>query len=835
MWRPCVRIGLRSSFPCGRGVPIAYSILTALPTMNRLPAIFLAACLAALVPVPVIGQESAPVEGRITRIGLFAGGDPILRSGTWSFVEVELRSLAAGPFGGELRLEQRDRDGDIVISRVSVALEPNGDWRPYQVYFVPYDLGIGGSVHVTLHDEAGDQLEIIDEKGSRVAKIESPSASDLSPDELLIVDIASSGRLPHVALLDVNRRRQEQQVNRRRVRSMAPRELPQRAEGLDAVDAITWDEADPSELNGQQIDALIEWVKGGGRLLITAGKNWRSLAGSPLADALPVTLRGVEERTEAQEFTDIVSQANYSGRLDRHYAKNPFQRCLMTPREGAIALPANCPNPQICFRRQIGRGVLTFLGASLNQLLPAPKKISSAVSAGEGVEAGEEKDPFIEVACERVLARRLLSLPPVFKEEPKGWTGQGTTDLFQVLRSSIAFEGVGTKFLIFAILFATAYTFVATVGSYWYLKKRTWLHHGWTAFGIVSIAGSVLGTGMVGMLRGVTKSLWQTSVVDGFAGQDEAHAGCLFGIKTPNHTRLDITLPVGEQAPGLPKQFGPLRAVPGSADTLERPDSQFASASSYECLLAGERLAEVPVRATLKEIQGDWDGPLPGRFEGRIVLRRPDQKDSSLRYEFAPGSFLRNGLGVPLKDCYLFLTDEETAGEGVTVLANYFLVGDLAEEGVEAELSDAQLRQRLLSDPRDKTQPLKTMPRLSDKIGDWAGEMRSFMPLGGGGLQPSAAQLTGSDEYTSVLLLSFFDLLREDPSRPVNLRRGHGRRLDCTKRLTRMTALLIGRSEAPGPARLMVDQKGLAPSQSNTIYRIVIPVERVPRVRGEPL
>lgn len=121
---------------------------------------------------------------------------------------------------------------------------------------------------------------------------------------------------------------------------------------------------------------------------------------------------------------------------------------------------------------------------------------------------------------------------------------------------------------------------------------------------------------------------------------------------------------------------------------------------------------------------------------------------------------------MPLKDCYLFLTDEETAGEGVTVLANYFLVGDLAEEGVEAELSDAQLRQRLLSDPRDKTQPLKSMPRLSDKIGDWAGEMRSFMPLGGGGLQPSAAQLTGSDEYTSVLLLSFFDLLREDPSRP---------------------------------------------------------------------
>lgn len=770
----------------------------------------------------------AQVEGRIARIGLFAGADPIVRAGTWTFVEVELRSVAAGPFGGELRTEQRDRDGDIVVSRLPVALEPNGDWRPYQLYFVPYDMGMGGSVNVTLHDDEGRQLEIMTESGEKVAQLASPSVNELMPDEFLIVDLASRGRLPHVALLDLDRRRQQLQMNRRKVRSMAPREIPQRALGLEAVDAITWDEADPSELSAQQIQALVDWAARGGRLLITAGKNWRALADSPLADALPVTIQGAEERTEAQEFTDIVAQSNYAGRLDRHYAKHPFLRCLMNPREGALALPANCPNPQICFRREIGRGVITFVGASLNQLLPAPKKLSSTVNEGGLLEDEAQKDPFIEVACERVLARRLLNLPPIRKEEEQAWNVSEPTDLFQVLRSSIAFEGVGTKFLVFAILFAMAYTFTATIGSYWYLKKRSWLHHGWTAFGAVSIAASVIGTGMVGMLRGVSKSLWQTTVVDGVAGSDEARADCLFGVKTPNHTRLELSLPVGEQAPGIAPQFGSLRAVPGSVGTFDKADSQFAAAASYESTLSGERLTDVPVRATLKEFQGDWYGILPGRFDGRIVLRRPNQKESSLRYEFAPGSFLRNGLGVTLKDCHLFITDEETAGENVSVLANYFIVGDLADSGAEAEMSDAVLRQKLLRDPNDPTKPLSSFSMVSNKIDDWTRRMRSFIPLSGGGLQGASPQISGSDEYTSVLLLSFFDLLRDNgTNQPLNLRRGHGRLLDCTRRLTRNTAILIGRSDDAPPAHLNVDGKRLEPSQSNTIYRFVIPVERI--------
>ncbi len=782
---------------------------------------------------PVFAQQ---VEGRITRIGLFAGGDPIVRNGNWSFVEVELRYRGPTPFGGQLRTTSRDRDGDVVTSVTPIALEPGGDWRPYQVYFVPYNIGGGDDTKVSLYNDDGEQVRVHDDTGQEVAELTAPAAMDLRSDHLLIVDLTSPGKLPHLAVLDMYRRGQRDRINPRRIRAMAPRELPSRWQGLEAVDVIVWDDADPSALSPLQTQALIDWVTRGGRLLITGGKNGRLLADSPLAELLPVRIVGIEERTEAQEFLDIVEESSYSGRLNRHYARNPFMRCLMTPKPDSLPMPTFCPNPQICHRRIVGRGMVTFLGASLKQLLPPPQRLS--VAAGDGEPFSDdviEDDPFVAVACEQVIARRLLALPPV-REDKSAVTFTSSPDLFQSVRSSISFESVGTKFLLFAILFAAAYTFAATMGSFWYLKRRGWLHHCWTAFGAVAIVGSVVGTGMVGMLRGLTKSLWQTSVIDARAGDDEAYGVCLFGVKTPNHTRLDIRLPVGDPAPPPDRRYGVIQPMPGT-DSFDMVDSRFAAASSYEMHLSGERLDDVPVRATLKEFQGYWQGRLSGVLEGRLVLRRPVDTDNSLRYEFGPGSYLRNNLGVDLVDCYLLVTSEEVAGERMTVLANCFFLGELPSEGIGSELSDLQLRHRLLYLPKegvpvgDPSTRITTLPLLQRKIEEWSRSLQSVLPITSQ-IQTAQTRLSRNDEYAAILLLSAFDLIREDRNARSSFRRGHGRRLGCTSLLTPRTALLIGRTDATPPAILEVNQRPLKPSRSNTIYRFVVPVEPLERLQG---
>lgn len=777
----------------------------------------------ALVLGVVSPEAAGQVSARVERVGLFAGADPIVRSGNWSFVEVSLRFRGAAPFDGQLRLNQQDRDGDVVTSVLPVALAPNEEWRPYLVYFVPHEAA-AGNLRVRLHDSRGAIVDLMSDAGETMKELTAPPVSEARLDDLLIVDLTNPRRLPHLAALDMDAAGQRDRINARQVRGLSPRELPSMWQGLEPVDAIVWDDADPSELSQQQIEALVGWVKAGGRLLITAGKNWQALAQSPLAAALPVTIRGVSQTKEAQEFLDLVENNDYESRLALWYSKHPITRCKMNVLPDALPMPADCPNAQICYRRLLGRGVVVFVGASLRQLLPPPKKAAVPEGQGDPSEARRrEDDPFVEIACEKIVGRRLLALPAV-REEAMNPMLMAAPDLFQFLRTSIAFESVGTRFLILAILFAIAYTFLATTGSYWYLKRRSWEHHCWSAFGAASLAASIVGTGMVGWLRGVQKKLWQTTIVDAQAGVDYGYASCLFGIKTPNHTRLDLRLPVGDPETAA-EQSGPLRAMPAST-SFETADSHFTAAAAYESERAGAALRRVPVRATLKELQGSWHGPLGGVLEAKLVLKKTTDKEA-FRYEFGEGSFIRNNLGVDLHDCYLLETSEEVAGERPTTLTRCFSLGNIPKDGPESQLDEQALRRRLyyVNDARAPADAplvrLKQLPMLDNEIESLARRLR---PLAMTDFQSSQLKLTGDEEYPAMLLLSLYDLMpREDKNQP-SFRRSHGRSLSCTHRLGKETAILIGHTDEPPAATLEVGGRPLKPNKSHTIYRFVIPV-----------
>ncbi|QOJ03200.1 MAG: hypothetical protein HRU71_06735 [Planctomycetia bacterium] len=779
------------------------------------------------VAQPTVAPASAAseqIEGRIQRVGLFSEGVPLVRSGNWSFIDVSLRFRGDRPFEGELRVSQSDRDGDIATSVAPVTLAPGAEWRSYQVYFVPNEVsGTAGPPSVRLYDAEGRRASLLDETGEVVKELTGQPVLDLPADEFLVVDLSSPRRLAHVAWLDSKRRQQSNWINARHVRAMPPRALPSRWQGLDAVDAIVWDDADPSGLSPQQIAALMDWVREGGRLLLTGGRNWQMLANSPLAEALPVTLIGVEERTEALEFLDIVEHEEYASRLTRRYARNPITRCRMEPRPGSIPVPPRCPNPQIAHRRFLGRGVVTFVGASLNELLPVPRQMRSMLVEDEP-DLDATEDAFLNTACETVVARRLLALPFVYEDKDVGIGARmfGRVDLYSVLRQSISFESVGAAFVVIAIAFGLAYWFVATIGSHHYLKRRGWLHVSWSAFAVVSVVSSVVGMMMVWGLRGVTTRLWQTSVVDALAGRVDGCAVNLFGVRTPDHARLDLRLPTGDASAGE-SRGGPLRVVPES-DSIQGTSSKFAAPEAYRARLGGEWLDDVPIRATLKEFTGTWHGPIGGSFDGKLVSFRNTGSDrAQIPYEFGEGSFLRNGLPVALESCYLVETDELVAGEGRNVLARCFAIGDL---NAGQELSAAQLRDRLytLFDPAKPADPPARRPRLpllSDQLLRWGAALN---PMSVNPNDPRAPMV--DSEYNSALLLSFSDLIREDSNGRSAVRRTHGRSLDCSRLLTPTTALLIGYSREPGPAVLEVDRVALKPNQSRTIYRFVIPVER---------
>ncbi len=758
----------------------------------------------------------AQIDGRIVRVGLFAGAMPVVRNGEWSFVEVELRNNAGAPFDGELRLDQPDRDGDIVTSVLPLALASDGEWRPYEVYFLPHERS--GNVQVRLFDHEGRLVKMRDDTGTEITELESNPFSDISAEEFLIVDLTTPSKLAHVRWLDSDRRLKfDDHLNRRRVRGLSPRELPHLAQGLAAVDAIVWDDADASILHRDQIGALLSWVESGGRLLVSMGSNWQTFVDSPLADALPAKAVSAGPMNEAQGFLSIVDNDAYKNWLDRYYSKTSLMVCNLKPRPDALPIPAISDNVPFAYRRLLGRGSIVVVAAPLRQLLPPPAHLTDTgeIPLAETEPTGPEKR-FLEYASERIVGRNFLGLAKEVQ------VGQGTLmqepiDLFQDVRGTVAFSEFSAVYVIFAIIFAIAYSIIASGGSYLYLKRRGWQHHCWIAFAMVSIVGSVIGTGMVWMLRGFTTKLRQVAIVDCQAGTDYAYASSLFGIKTPKHSRFDLHLRAGYKEDTGSRTIGPLRPMPEATGPFARK-SQYVAPASYQCVLAGAELADVKIRATLKEFMGSWHGPLGGMLDAKLVAGRKN--------EFGEGSYIRNNVGCTLKDCYLLTTKQDIATE--PFLVNCFRIGDIPASGPGSQL-DGETINRLLYFERGgnaagSAERLKTLPLLRDTITQWRNEIGRGAATGNN-LTPQRKPLRVDQEHLPLLLLSVYDLMRTDPDKPLGFRRSHGRTWSCTHQLTNRTAILIGYSEEPSPIHLQANRSDLEPDKSRTLYRFVVPVE----------
>ena len=342
------------------------------------------------------------------------------------------------------------------------------------------------------------------------------------------------------------------------------------------------------------------------------------------------------------------------------------------------------------------------------------------------------------------------------------------------------------------------------------------------------MAGSLLGVGMVWTLRGLSTRVWQTATIDGQSGLAYAEGTCLIGIRTPDHTRLNLRLPAGDPNHSDGRAGLPIWPMPETS-RLEVGDSRYVSPESYRSSRSGDELRQVPVRATLKEFQAHWHGLLAGTLEAKLVaLRVPD--DPAIRYEFGPGSYIRNHLGVNLHDCYIFETLDEVATSAARV--GCFRLGELPASGPGSELDGAAIARRLFyesSPTGGGARRITKWPWLEDHIRVWINELP-----GAGWMGDDQAvrtqRLTADQEYRPLLLLSVYNLIAHDRLENRWVRRSHGRTLDVSHWLTSRSAVLIGWTDEPPPVTVEVDGELIQPSKARTIYRFVIPVER-PRRR----
>lgn len=789
-----------------------------------------------LAAIAIVAMATSVVDAgisvRINRVGLFAGAQQKVRDGVVTFVEVGVRNQGAAPFEGVLQATQTDRDGDVVISELVIAVTPDGNWESKEIYFVPNMRDNDGRIVIKLYTTEGELLEFADQNGAAVKSIRSdPYYDQPEKESFLIVTMMSGNRLVHGQYLTQATQGLEisDTVAGREIEALAPRELPRKTQGLDAVDAIIWEDADPGEITAEQAEALIGWVRQGGRLVISVASQWQSISKSPLAEILPAQIHNIEDVRSIPALRGLVLTQSVYDEFAEIIKRDSITRCRMRPHAESVAVPSEtkpdnsdaAPETQdldpIAYRRYVGRGMVVLLGARLMDLLPPP----NVPEYNETDSAKRERKEFAQVV-ERVVASNLLAIPPFREAKGDIWQIGKRENLYGTLTRTIGFSAVTSLFLILAIGFTGVYTLVATLGSYFYLNKKGWTSHCWTAFSAVSIIGVVIGLGMVWVLRGFSTKVWQTSIVDARAGVNYGYGTCLFGVKTKDHTRLDLKLPVGYE--GVSAAAGPLISLPQLSDPMSGSETSFVASDTYRLTQTATQIEGVPVRATLKQFEGRWHGELGGTLEAELIF--DDQTD-----QFLPSSYIRNELGFALSDCYLLEGEQEIAGEGGRIInVRCHRVGTLGKSGEESSsLEGAALVKRfyetgeLEADGTPKMRLSKDL-FLSTTTKTWRSRAGIGSIFGAG---KSMRNQPDDVTHTPFLLLSVYNLLDpEDMNKAWDLQRSYGRRLDCSHWISKHTAVLIGFSNVPSQAVLEIDRANERPERALTMYRFLIPVER---------
>jgi len=788
-----------------------------------------------LAALPAMGRITGDIESVGYRSGPDVAGPGCgVRAGSWVPIVVSLAVDGENSFEGELRVEQRDSDGDFCYDARPVYLTPDTGFQFFELYTV---IGAAGdpSIAVSLYDKSGRVVPVVS-GGQVVTRLVPNFALEVIPDrEPLVLYVASANQM----LGKVDSIRQSERLRAPvPLVSRSPAQLPNRWIGLEIVDHVIWDHADVTDLTPSQQLALVEWVRQGGTLLIASAARADTLARSEVFEPLlPVKFGKVVRTEDLPTFRRQLLRAGLEGQADAGY-RDGISVMQATLREAplvesileddlSVAGAEGPASTVLISSRGVGRGRLIYVGAAVRDLLEPPGN----------------SETFLRV----VLGFRPLAIE----------TGQAvsTYPLFPYLQEVVGFQATGASYLALAFLMALVYLFGATFGSWAFLKSRGWLQHNWGVFAVLAILASLLSVSAVQAVRGVGQKLHQLSIVDLSAGSAEAAATCYFGLKTGLHSEVDVWLPDDyASATESPDVRSYVRPMIEMTTNLSDSQSRFTDPAEYRLRPASAKLDDVPVRATLKRFEGRWSGAITGSVQAsiRVLRQRPiveesltgDDSERVIVDEITPESTITNNLGADLYDCYLIQAEVDAfdrtggfvcrspRGEKPSVRKMTFVhpLGTIRAgetiRGSDRITKDSAGRPIRPRDWVDGNSMYKWHQR-------WG---KPFESLGfAASLQTSSPQNVRRDFQKSLLLLTTLE--EYDPTvlnvsqwnAGLELMPDRCRELDLSDRLTRNAMILVGFANHAGPVKLFTrtgsgDYERRIPAEAWTMYRVMIPV-----------
>ncbi len=279
-------------------------------------------------------------------------------------------------------------------------------------------------------------------------------------------------------------------------------DLPDRAQGWEALDALVISGVDTGAITDQQRDALKIWLAQGGTLLLTGGPKWQSVT-SGLDEFLPLdvnTTQNVSTLSTLQNYFQSSESLDGSGII---LAVGKL-RANVT----ALVMQDNIP---VLVQKQSGYGNIYYLAAD-----PALQPLSTWAGMNS--------------LYENLLAAP--SLRPAWLNMP--W------DTYSANQALASLPALGLPPTIFVLCLLGVYIII--IGPLNYLILRTIKKQEWAW---VTIPAFVIGFTLVGYfsgywLRGTRPILNRITIVQAWDNVDQAQATGLVGLYSPSRTRYTM-------------------------------------------------------------------------------------------------------------------------------------------------------------------------------------------------------------------------------------------------------------------------------------------------------
>ncbi len=737
-------------------------------------------------PTPTFAQA---VKGTIESVGIGGskGQGGVYRAGSWVPVQVRLKNRSGAKFEGRLAVEQKDLDGDKILSIGPKFILLPGDTgdaddeggRLIWTYFWPRP--DEGELHGI------DSVVVLDDRGGVISKVSTPTGQS-SNYGIGSRDYEGNRSSRFVVILgskDIgwNNFRGAwggtEAVESVWVKSAD--KLPDDVKGLDGVDVIVWqaDGVKPFEVPAEfQLKAMLEWVRAGGHLIVSVGTQGQEFlkGGSSLLDAMPLTITA----TRQIRLADLES---FPGCVNLRGSNQPLIQAVGDLKPGARPVAGATvgefsKNP-LAVTGLYGRGAITMLTVDASAL---------DILNEEGKQKLDEKNwmKFWSQVAGWQAARDFVT-----QNESRGQDADQKIDRAAVefpigtdIPKAIDVSEVTAVRILVAVLFLAIYWLLAGPIGHLIMRNYKVVHWSWWIFGgTVLVATAVAGV-VVLWLHVTTYDVRHKTFVLGTVNSDQVTVAGYYGIYAPSSGAIELKLGDEEHNADSSLNYLVPMCFPMTEDVKPYADPQ-----SYELAVDHPAVVSPVFRSTLKKMQARWSGRLPG-ITGSAQYESDALKPLS-------GS-LTNNTGYDLEDVQIVAHFPPREGEnnvGPSVLFRFIKTWKTGEtvdlRQFERELMNQTFTGWATLDNWLGAMVLRQSPA---RHGFGGGLSQEQLNLMGNGLKEVVE--SGRDFSNTDLLYFLLDVRPIDNLAKYHheVIRGPGRLTDCTKALHAAGGLIVARA-----------------------------------------